>query len=93
VKSVFDRHYDINDLESVALAFNNGLTVETGEAAPASEYLKILEAIPALSDIFPDRNKLSPAQQAATIEFVLEGLHLHKLLNKFDHAGSSTYAG
>jgi magnesium chelatase subunit I len=93
VKSVFDRHYDINDLESVALAFNNGLTVETGEAAPASEYLKILEAIPALADIFPDRNKLSPAQQAATIEFVLEGLHLHKLLNKFDHAGSSTYAG
>jgi len=77
----------------VAVAFNDGLTVETGEAAPASEYQKICDAIPAIGDVFPDRSNVSPGVRAATVEFILEGLHLHKLLNKFDHDGSSTYAG
>ena len=31
--------------------------------------------------------------RATVIEFVLEGLHLHKLLNKYDHAGAATYTG
>jgi len=93
VKAVFDRHYDINDLESVAVAFNEGLTVETGEVVPAGQYKKICESIPALGDVFPDRASVAPGVRAATVEFVLEGLHLHKLLNKFDHDGSSTYAG
>jgi magnesium chelatase subunit I len=93
VKEVFDRHYDVNDLESVALAFNDGLTVDTGEAAPVDDYAGICEKIPALADVFPDRDALSPAIRAATVEFILEGLHLHKLLNKFDHNGTSTFAG
>jgi len=93
VKTVFDRHYDVNNLESIAMAFNDGLTVDTGEAAPAEDYGRICENIPALADVFPDRNAVSPALRAATVEFILEGLHLHKLLNKFDHDGTSTFAG
>jgi magnesium chelatase subunit I len=93
VKTVFDRRYDVNDLESVTAAFSNGLTVETGEAATAASYLAIADAIPSLNDLFPDRDKVTDAQRAATIEFVLEGLHLHKLLNKFDHQGTTTYSG
>ncbi|MEJ2090501.1 MAG: AAA family ATPase [Gammaproteobacteria bacterium] len=93
VKDVFDRHYDVNDLEPVAMAFNEGLTVETGEAAPAEAYGTIAERIPALNDIFPDRDTVSNTVRATVIEFVLEGLHLHKLLNKFDHAGKATYTG
>ncbi len=93
VKAVFDRHYDINDLEPVVVAFNEGLTVETGEAAPAQTYARIAEQIPALNDIFPDRDTVSDITRATVIEFVLEGLHLHKLLNKYDHAGTVTYTG
>ena len=93
VKTVFDRHYDVNNLESIAMAFNDGLTVDTGEAAPAEDYNSICATIPALADVFPDRDAVSPALRAATVEFILEGLHLHKLLNKFDHDGTSTFAG
>jgi magnesium chelatase subunit I len=93
VKTVFDHHYDVNNLESIALAFNDGLTVETGEASPAEVYETITETIPGLNDIFPDPAAATPGQRAATIEFVLEGLHLHKLLNKFDHSGKTTYSG
>lgn len=93
VKDVFDRHYDVNDLEPIAMAFNEGLTVDTGEAAPAGDYAAIAERIPALNDIFPDRSGVSDTVRATVIEFVLEGLHLNKLLNKFDHAGTATYTG
>ncbi len=93
VKDVFDRRYDVNDLEPIAMAFNEGLTVDTGEAAPASDYAAIAERIPSLNDIFPDRDSVSDIMRATVIEFVLEGLHLHKLLNKYDHAGTSTYTG
>ncbi|MFW6093584.1 MAG: sigma 54-interacting transcriptional regulator [Pseudomonadota bacterium] len=93
VKSVFDRHYDVNDLETIAAAFMGELMVETGESTPASEYAAILEKLPGLADVFPDRKRVSPGQQAATIELILEGLHLHKLLNKFDHSGIATYTG
>ena len=93
VKAVFDRYYDVNDLESIALAFNEGLTIDTGEAMPAGSYKTIGERIPGLMDVFPDRDGVSDAERASTIEFILEGLHLHKLLNKFDSNGASTYAG
>ena len=93
VKAVFDRRFDVNDLESIALAFNDGLTVDTGEATPAADYLKILTAIPALNDVFADREGTSDGVRASTIEFILEGLHLHKLLNKYDHSGAATYSG
>ena len=33
------------------------------------------------------------ALREETAEFILEGLHLHKLLNKYDHAGTATYTG
>jgi magnesium chelatase subunit I len=93
VKAVFDRRYDVNDLEPIAMAFNEGLTVDTGEAAPATDYAAIAERIPSLNDIFPDRDSVSDTMRATVIEFVLEGLHLHKLLNKYDHAGTATYTG
>jgi magnesium chelatase subunit I len=93
VKSVFDRYYDVNDLESIAMAFNEGLTIDTGEALEASSYKAIGEQIPGLMDVFPDRDGVSDGERASTIEFILEGLHLHKLLNKFDNNGASTYAG
>ncbi len=93
VKSVFDRKYDVNDLESVAAAFMGELMVETGEAIPSEDYAAIIQQLPGLNDVFPDRGRVTAGQKAATIEFILEGLHLHKLLNKYDHAGYATYSG
>jgi hypothetical protein len=90
---VFDRSYDVNDLESVASAFMGELMVETGEATPAEDYATITERLPGIEDVFPDKSRITPGLRAATVEFILEGLHLHKLLNKYDHTGYSTYTG
>ena len=90
VKTVFDRHYDVNDLESVAHTFNEGLTVETGEAMAAVDYRGIVDQVPGLGDVFRDE---TDGMRAATIEFILEGLHVHKLLNKYSVSGRSTFTG
>ncbi|MEM6709562.1 MAG: sigma 54-interacting transcriptional regulator [Pseudomonadota bacterium] len=92
IKTVFDRRYDVKDLESIALAFSDGLNVDTGEALRLESYQEILDSIPALWDIFPDADATSPGIRAAIVEFVLEGLHLHQLLNKYNVAGQSTYS-
>lgn len=89
-KSVFDQRYDLADLEPIALAFNDGLTIEIGEAVYAEDYDIIIEKIPGLSERITAK---SPATRAAEVEFILEGLHLNKLLNKYAVSGRATYSG
>ena len=88
VKAVFDRYYELDELEAVADAFGDGLTVDTGEAMPASDYAQIGERVPDLAGALRDG---SAAVRAAELEFILEGLHLHKLLNKHRVGGRATY--
>ena len=94
VKAVFDRHFDIADLENIALAFSEGLTVEVGEAAPVAAYASIIERVDGLADAVAGiAGEAGPAHAAAAVEFVLEGLHLHKLLNKHRLGGQATFTG
>ncbi|MEM7098014.1 MAG: sigma 54-interacting transcriptional regulator [Pseudomonadota bacterium] len=89
-KAVFDHHHDLADLEPIAMAFNEGLTIEIGEAVYAEDYDIIIEKIPGLSErITAD----TPAGRASQVEFILEGLHLNKLLNKYAVSGRATYSG
>ena len=92
VKSVFDRHFSVDALADVVLAFDEGLSVETAEDAKSADYEEIaskLEGIDAAVEPLAE----VPAARASVIEFVLEGLHLHKLLNKSSAAGRSTFTG
>ena len=92
VKAVFDQRFDVNDLEAVAMAFDDGLVVETGEAAPASQYTRILDQVTGLREaVATIAGEAGPAHTAAAIEFILEGLHLHKLLNKRRVGGGASY--
>ncbi len=95
VKRVFDRHVDVGELESVVLLFADGKTVETGEATNAAQYQDILGQLPGLLDALgaegPGGDKSAVVPSA--VEFVLEGLHLHKLLNKASAGGRSVFTG
>ena len=88
VKAVFDRYHDLDELAAVADAFSEGLTVDTGEAMPASDYTQTGKRVPDLGAALPSG---SAAVRASELEFILEGLHLHKLLNKHTLGGRATY--
>ena len=89
-KSVFDRRHDLADLAVIAEAFNDGLTIEIGEAVYAEDYITIIERIPGLEDRL---TAATPGTRAAEVEFILEGLHLNKLLNKYAVSGRATFSG
>lgn len=88
VKAVFDRYYDVSDLGSIANAFAEGLAVEIGENMTAQSYADIVNRIPSFGAVLQSE---TTGVKACIVEFVLEGLHLHKLLNKYTVSGKSTY--
>ena len=94
VKSVYDRHLDTDKLETVAMAFNEGLAIETGEATAVEEYIETLGRVDGLRDAVAQlAGETGPGQAAAAVEFILEGLHLHELLNKHGVRGRAVFTG
>ena len=69
--------------------FDEGITVETGDMASASDLLESIGTIPGLGRIVAavagdsdDDYRESPALAAVAVEFVLEGLYLTRKLRK-----------
>jgi magnesium chelatase subunit I len=89
-KAVFDSRHELADLAVIAEAFNDGLTIEIGEAVYADDYTTIIKKIPGMADRI---TSTTAATRAAEVEFILEGLHLNKLLSKYAVSGRSTYSG
>jgi magnesium chelatase subunit I len=71
---------------------DGGRIVHTGDDIPAAQFVEVLGQLPALESVVLGlAGEESPAAVASATEFVLEGLHLAKRLNK-DAAGSrATY--
>ena len=86
-KAVFDRYFDVDDLETVVLAFHEGLRVETGEDLDADTYKAMLGDVNGLATVLQTLESEESAALPSAVEFVLEGLHLHRKLNKSSATG------
>jgi magnesium chelatase subunit I len=92
VLAIFDRSVPIDRLKKVVEYFEGGWGVEVSDMMRAEEYLEGIRAIPGLREAIGELGAFeSPALMAAATEFVLEGLHLHRKLNKDREGGRSTY--
>ena len=89
VQAVFGRAFEGTDFDAVEEAFDEGYSFTVGAAVPAADYRRILGDIPALAAHLEGE---SPGIHAAIIEFILEGLHLNKRLNKRTEAGAAVYS-
>ena len=79
-------------LGELVLAFDDGRVVHVGEDVPSSDYADLLSTMPELSRVLTDLDVgETPAGVAAAVEFLLEGLHLSKRLNKDALGGRATY--
>ena len=92
ISSVFSRYFAAGQFENLVARFEDGEIVEVGEAMPASAYVRALgdtsEMATAMKRLqLPDR----PEVKASVIEFLLEGLHLNKRLNKDELDGRALY--
>jgi magnesium chelatase subunit I len=94
IQNVFHRTLDVDSLEVVVDAFDGGLAIETGELVPSARYVRWLREVPGLADTVARLGVTdSPASAASAIEFVLEGLHLNRRLNKDRTAAGGRYRG
>jgi magnesium chelatase subunit I len=85
----FGRRVEIDDLDEVVTAFEEGLVIETGDRVPSREYVRWMAEVPGLHDVVRGLGTFDvtdgseePAVVASAIEFLLEGLHLSRRINK-----------
>src|SRR5256714_8053312 len=94
VVAVFNRYFNVVDLEDVVTRFKAGLNAEVGDTMPSGGYVKLMNSIDgfnrSVAKLDPGEK---PAMIASGVEFILEGLHLNKRLNKDRVGGRAHYRG
>src|SRR5690242_10877408 len=87
--ATFGRRVDLDDLDDVVLSFEDGLVIETGDRVPSREYVRWMAEIPGLHGVVRSLGTFDvtdgaeePAVVASAVEFLLEGLHLSRRINK-----------
>ena len=94
VLNSFGRHFNVREFEALLLAFDEGLIVETGPEVPATLYADTLERVDGLKEAMERLGATDlPAVTASAIEFILEGLHLSRRLNRDQVEGKFRYRG
>ncbi len=98
VFATFNRHASLDRLGPVLDAFENGLVLETGERIPSRAYVRWMREVPGLEDAVERMGTFDasdgarePALVASAVELLLEGLHLHRRLNKDRVAAGVVY--
>ncbi len=91
ILNVFNRSFGAGELDEVVAAFQGGLNVTVADTMPSAEYVKRVEAARPLQAAVRKLGAGDPATTASALEFLLEGLHLNKKLNKDVQAGHQRY--
>ncbi len=97
--ATFGRRVDLDDLDEVVLAFEEGFSVETGDRVASREYVRWAREVPGLEDAVRNLGAYDatdgaeePAVLASGVEFLLEGLHLARRINKDRVGGTVRYS-
>ncbi|MGA9277872.1 sigma 54-interacting transcriptional regulator [Ilumatobacter sp.] len=95
VLTVFKDAVDPAQTRAVVDAFEEGVIAHTGEDVSSTDLAALVEQVDALRGpvMALTGGDESPAAIASAVEFVLEGLHLSKRLNKDASGASATYRG
>ncbi|MBI3744158.1 MAG: magnesium chelatase [Chloroflexi bacterium] len=94
VLNAFGRHFNVQEFEGVITRFDQGFAVEAAEMLPASSYVKALTTLPEIRESLRKLEvREDPPGIASAMEFVLEGLHLNRRLNRDKVEGTYRYRG
>ena len=92
VLEVFNQYFEVREFDQLVAGFERGLNVQVGDDLPAMEYVNQLSKVGGLSKAVDRLNgRGSPASIASAVEFILEGLHLNRRLNKDEINGKTRY--
>ncbi len=93
VHQVFTSRHDGTLTAAIVSEFEEGVVAHTGADRTSAELAALVDEAPSLRPAIARfiGEDSSPAAVAAAVEFVLEGLHLTRRLNKDDMGMSATY--
>jgi magnesium chelatase subunit I len=92
VSSTFRDYFEVGEFEQLVAGFEKGLSVHVSDMQPSMEYVNQLARVGGLKAAVSKLNGHgSPSTVASAVEFILEGLHLNKRLNKEEVAGQTRY--
>ncbi len=81
--ATFNRYFSVREFDELILGFDNGLTVDAADDLPAMTYVHQVSHIDGVREALAKLELPgSPAGVASGVEFILEGLHLNRRLNK-----------
>ena len=94
VLAVFNHYFSLGELEPIVARFKAGFAAEVSDLTPSADYVKLAKDTEGLDAAIEKLGaKSSEPSIASAVEFVLEGLHLNKRLNKDKVAGRYQYRG
>ena len=94
VRKVFNHNFDLSDLADILEFFGLGESLEVSDTMPTAAYKQKTRDVTGLTKLMQRLGcAKSPGMTASGIEFVLEGLHLNKKLNKKVIEGEISYWG
>lgn len=92
VLNVFNRYFLVQEFEDVLRGFENGLTIDVSDSMPSLEYAQQAFRIDGLKSAVQKLGAQgNPALISSATEFILEGLHLNRKLNKDRMKGQARY--
>jgi magnesium chelatase subunit I len=92
VSAVFSRHFSAAQFDGIVARFEEGTMLEVGEGISARTYTRAIGDLPELTGALKKLGLADrPEVRASVIEFLLEGLHLNKRLNKDEVEGRAVY--
>ena len=92
VLNVFNRTFSLGEFDSLLAAFQRGATMHVSSSLASAEYVKQALQIPGMKGAVAKLGATgNPGTVAAAVEFVLEGLHLNRKLNKERGESRSTF--
>jgi len=92
ILETFGDYFEVREFDQLLSGFERGLNVQVGDDLPSMEYVTQLSKVGGLSKAVDRLNgRGSPANIASAVEFILEGLHLNRRLNKDEVNGKVRY--
>ena len=91
VLNVFNRAFTGNELDEVVSSFQGGLKVDVSDVMPSEAYVRQIGEARPIHAACKKLGAKDPAGVASAVEFVLEGLHLSRKLNKDMKSGQTSY--
>jgi magnesium chelatase subunit I len=90
--NVFNRYFLVQEFDDLLRSFENGMTIDVSDSMPSMEYAQQAFRLDGLKTAVEKLGaRGNPAIIASATEFILEGLHLNRKLNKDRTSGQARY--